>query len=90
MTTANQEYFSKLSSKYDNALSTQMTAAISRAVLQFATDVPTFTPETTVLDFGCGTGLVSLELAPHVGRVVGVDVSKEMVAVFNQRPSRQT
>lgn len=38
--------------------------------------------ETTVVDYGCGTGLVSLALAPHVGRIVAIDSSPAMLAVL--------
>ena len=34
----------------------------------------------TVADLGCGTGGLSADLAPHVGRVVGVDASADMLA----------
>lgn len=34
----------------------------------------------SALDFGCGAGRLSLALAAHVDRVVGVDVSEGMVA----------
>jgi ubiquinone/menaquinone biosynthesis C-methylase UbiE/DNA-binding transcriptional ArsR family regulator len=34
----------------------------------------------TVGDLGCGTGSTTAALAPHVGRVVGVDASDEMLA----------
>lgn len=33
-----------------------------------------------VLDFGCGIGRVAIALAPHLGSVVGVDVSAGMIA----------
>jgi ArsR family transcriptional regulator len=36
-------------------------------------------------DLGCGTGLVSSALAPHVARVVGVDASDEMLASARMR-----
>ncbi|MCA9579766.1 MAG: class I SAM-dependent methyltransferase [Myxococcales bacterium] len=35
-----------------------------------------------VLDFGCGTGLLSERIAPHVAEVVAVDASPAMVAVL--------
>jgi ubiquinone/menaquinone biosynthesis C-methylase UbiE len=34
-------------------------------------------PQTTVLELGCGTGRVSLALASSVKRLVGVDISND-------------
>jgi ubiquinone/menaquinone biosynthesis C-methylase UbiE/DNA-binding transcriptional ArsR family regulator len=36
-------------------------------------------------DLGCGTGLATAALAPHVGRVLGVDASEEMLASAKSR-----
>jgi ubiquinone/menaquinone biosynthesis C-methylase UbiE len=36
----------------------------------------------TVLDLGCGTGLVALAVAERCARVIGVDVSQEMLRRF--------
>lgn len=38
-----------------------------------------------VLDFGCGTGLVSFFISDSVKKIVGLDSSKGMVEVFNQK-----
>ncbi len=38
-----------------------------------------------VLDFGCGTGLLTLALAPLVGSVVGVDSSPGMLAALEAK-----
>ena len=38
-----------------------------------------------VLDFGCGTGLLSGKLAPHVQEVVAVDTSDRMIAVLQDK-----
>jgi ubiquinone/menaquinone biosynthesis C-methylase UbiE len=35
-----------------------------------------------VLDFGCGTGLITLHLQPYVGSIVGADSSKGMLSVL--------
>lgn len=42
-------------------------------------------PTWVVADLGCGTGTVAAALAPHVGRVIGVDGSDEMLAAARQR-----
>jgi ubiquinone/menaquinone biosynthesis C-methylase UbiE/DNA-binding transcriptional ArsR family regulator len=42
-------------------------------------------PDWVVADLGCGTGAVTAALAPHVGRVIGVDGSDEMLAAARQR-----
>lgn len=36
----------------------------------------------SAMDVGCGTGLVTLALAPHLGHVVGADSSEGMLAVL--------
>lgn len=41
-----------------------------------------------VMDFGCGTGLLALELLPQVGSIVAVDSSQGMLDVFNGKISR--
>jgi ubiquinone/menaquinone biosynthesis C-methylase UbiE len=38
-----------------------------------------------LMDFGCGTGLVSLALEPHVDAITGVDSSHGMLDVFNNK-----
>ncbi len=40
-----------------------------------------------VLDFGCGIGRVAAALAPHAREVIGVDVSKGMIAQARARAS---
>ncbi|HYN09952.1 MAG TPA: metalloregulator ArsR/SmtB family transcription factor [Vicinamibacterales bacterium] len=39
----------------------------------------------TVADLGCGTGAMLAVLAPHVGRVIGVDASEEMLGAARRR-----
>ena len=41
-----------------------------------------------VLDLGCGSGLPSLVVAPHVGCVLGVDRAPRMVALARSRAAR--
>ncbi len=42
--------------------------------------LPFVHPRARVLDLGCGIGRVMRPLAPHVGEIVGVDVSGEMLS----------
>lgn len=37
------------------------------------------------LDFGCGTGLLTLALQPHVRTIIGADSSRGMLDVFNAK-----
>jgi SAM-dependent methyltransferase len=49
-----------------------------------------FTAGESVLDVGCGTGQTTVEIARRVapnGRVVGLDISKPMLAAARQRPT---
>lgn len=38
-----------------------------------------------MLDFGCGTGLLSERLAPHVDEIVAIDTSPKMIAVLRSK-----
>lgn len=49
-----------------------------RAAVELSTDA-------RVLDFGCGTGLLTERLAPHVRSVVAVDTSPAMIAVLEAK-----
>lgn len=62
-------------------LATEVTEAIRAAV--------PLTREMEVLDFGCGTGLVSLGLHPYVRSVTGVDSSRGMLDVMEEKIERQ-
>ena len=37
------------------------------------------------LEFGCGTGLVTMEIAPLVNTLLGVDTSREMLSVLQEK-----
>ena len=42
-------------------------------------------PEMNVMDFGCGTGLLSMQLQQHVHSITGIDSSQGMLDVFNAK-----
>lgn len=42
-------------------------------------------PDLDVLEIGCGTGLLSFQLAPHVRSLIGVDTSDGMIDAFNRK-----
>ena len=56
----------------------QLAHAVAAAI---SSRVP-LTSQLDVLDFGCGTGLVTLELAPKVGSISGADTSPGMLKVL--------
>ncbi|MGD0022611.1 MAG: class I SAM-dependent methyltransferase [Smithellaceae bacterium] len=49
----------------------------------------TLTPDMDVLDFGCGTGLLTFALQPFVHSITGVDSSQGMVDVFKTKIKEQ-
>lgn len=44
-----------------------------------------FRPDWSVLEFGCGTGSTALVHAPHVKRIVAVDISDKMLDIAEQK-----
>ena len=62
-------------------LAQDVASAIARAV--------PLAPTMDVLDFGCGTGIVTLQLAPSVASVTGVDSSAGMLEVLSAKINRQ-
>jgi ubiquinone/menaquinone biosynthesis C-methylase UbiE len=85
MTTETRD-FDKDAARWDEhptrvQLAQDVASAIARAV--------PLGPTMDVLDFGCGTGIVTLQLAPSVGSVTGVDSSQGMLEVLNAKIDRQ-
>ena len=71
-----QKNFDAVALKWDEEprrvkLATEIAAAITAAV--------PLSPQWDALDFGCGTGLVTLQLAPHLRSMTGTDSSQGMI-----------
>jgi ubiquinone/menaquinone biosynthesis C-methylase UbiE len=62
-------------------LGNDIAAAISDEIL--------LTSDMDVLDFGCGTGLLTLQLQPVVQSITGVDSSRGMLDVLKAKIDRQ-
>ncbi|KAK8102929.1 hypothetical protein PG984_016075 [Apiospora sp. TS-2023a] len=50
---------------------------------------PSLSREVRLLDYACGTGLMSRALAPYTTQCVGVDISEGMVGVYNATAQNQ-
>jgi len=81
-TGAVQARFDKAAATWDeNPARLVMTENIAAAILQQVPVRETF----TVIDYGCGTGLLTLALQPRVKRIIGMDTSVGMLAVLEKK-----
>lgn len=71
-----RDFWNKRSELYDQQVGTlyqkayEDTAALTLKYLK---------PQDRVLEFACGTGIVTADLAPHVAQIRAIDISDEMV-----------
>ncbi len=79
---ANQTRFNQAAASWDENPARQVMANTIAAAMLAAIPIES---SMTVLDFGCGTGLVSLALQPHVQRVIGIDITPGMLAIFDEK-----
>ncbi|CAE6444247.1 unnamed protein product [Rhizoctonia solani] len=63
--------------------------ASKKAVAAILEAVPFDEDKTVVMDYACGTGLVSQGLAPHTKTLIGVDISSKSVEYYNERVANQ-
>ena len=86
MTAENRKDFDKEAAQWDSnpgrvRLASDVGAAIIAAI--------PLTKDTTVIDFGCGTGLLTLKLQPLVKSITGVDNSPGMLAMLKNKIAEQ-
>ncbi|CAG8751277.1 12955_t:CDS:2 [Gigaspora margarita] len=82
----NKEYFNNQSSTYDaNPTNVLYAKKCAEAILREVKDLEGY----EIMDFACGTGLISQDLCAHVKSVLGVDSSQNMVNEYNKKVSQQ-
>jgi ubiquinone/menaquinone biosynthesis C-methylase UbiE len=69
-----KEYYNGIASGYDELYGEEQLKKweIARKIISFDKD-------DAVLDIGCGTGIITKEIAKLVKKVVAIDISKEMI-----------
>ncbi|EJU05798.1 S-adenosyl-L-methionine-dependent methyltransferase [Dacryopinax primogenitus] len=84
---ANRAHYDANAANYDKMeMANEVATQAARGILG-AWD---WTDEGTVcMDYACGTGLVSRQLAAHCKGIIGVDISQGMVDYYNTRVSNQ-
>ncbi|NTV05893.1 MAG: class I SAM-dependent methyltransferase [Chlorobiaceae bacterium] len=65
----------------ENPRRSALALAVSKAIIASASPNKTM----RALEFGCGTGLVTMEIASLAGSIVAIDTSREMLAVFYEK-----
>lgn len=70
------EHFDRAAATWDL---TERRVALAHAVAQAIEARVPLARNRSVLDFGCGTGLITMELAPRVGSITGADTSPGML-----------
>ncbi|KAF9920324.1 hypothetical protein FBU30_009861 [Linnemannia zychae] len=84
----NNEHFNSKAHEYDQIpKAKEMTAKASEVILDAYASAtsPEHVKNSTVLDFGCGTGLAAFIVAERVKELVGVDASEGMLAYLHKK-----
>ena len=83
--TTDAQFWDRLAEKYaaqpvKDAAAFDRKKAITREHLQ---------PRSTVLEIGCGTGSLALEMSRHAGHIHAIDVSPEMIRIAERKKADQ-
>ncbi len=80
-------HFSKVAKEWDTPQKIDRNRVIADAIRKelSASNFNLRNPELEIMDLGCGTGILSEFFAPYTKRLIGVDPTKEMIEVFNQK-----
>ena len=85
MTENNRNFDNDAASWEDNPTRVRLAEQIVVAI----TDQIVLSSDMDVMDFGCGTGLISRRILPFVRTVVGVDSSPGMLEVFRKKAAAE-
>jgi putative AdoMet-dependent methyltransferase len=77
------DVFADISKTFDTPENELRAKTIAHGIVQHA-PVP-LTKDSKIMDFGAGTGLVTQQLAPHVGHITVVDVSPAMLEILRSK-----
>ncbi|PUU74816.1 S-adenosyl-L-methionine-dependent methyltransferase [Tuber borchii] len=89
---ANKQYFNDNASSYDaRAQVSNVTNIIGENILLRREWSGAEWDENTtrVLDYACGTGLISRIIAPYTKQIIGMDISEKMAEKFNEKVKNQ-
>ena len=78
----NQARFARVAAEWD---ANPGRVALARAVADAIRNAVPLRPDMNAMDFGAGTGLVTLGLLPYVDRLTAVDASGEMLRVLDEK-----
>lgn len=81
--------FDREASTYDDWYRTKLGAFIDKVETDLAFDLFPAKPGMMVLDVGCGTGNFSIKLAKKGCKVVGIDISEEMLDIAREKVRQQ-
>ncbi|KAM3495279.1 hypothetical protein MY3957_001510 [Beauveria namnaoensis] len=82
-TEANTNYFNKIAADYDQRFSKYLDAL--KIELRAHTDFIGIKKGGRLLDYACGTGLISISLSDAIDQAVGVDITENMVGAYNAK-----
>jgi len=77
-----KQRFDAVAQKWDQ---NDMRLSLAKNITDAILDSVSFSKDDRVLDFGCGTGLVGLNIAPFIGKLVGADLSSAMLEQFQRK-----
>ncbi len=80
------EHFDQAAATWDL---TDRRVLLAHAVAEAIAARVTLSKALNVLDFGCGTGLVTLQLASKVGSIAGADTSLGMLKILSEKAENQ-
>ena len=81
MNTENRDFDKEAASWDENPGRLKLAGDVARAISKRIS----LQHEMNVMDFGCGTGLLSMRLQQHVHSITGIDSSQGMLDVFNAK-----